>query len=288
MVTEAKTWLQKARLRLQEAGIDNPALEARLLLCHAAGWTPEALIAHPEREVPADVQARLEEALRRRTAREPLAYITGEKEFWGRSFMLNRHTLIPRPESETLIELCLALHPEPPQAVLDFGTGSGCLLLTLLAEWPQARGVGVDIAPEALTCATANARALGLDKRAEFMLSDWGDDLPRAAYGLIISNPPYIAEGDMPTLQPEVRDYEPRRALTAGKDGLEAYRKLAETVTLYLTESGFVVLEAGAGQARDVTNIFHKQGLSRVATRNDLLGFERALAFSRRPHHQPS
>jgi len=273
--------LQQARDTLRAAGVESAPLDARLLLMHATGWSQERLIGYPELEVPQAAEAAFQQLLTRRAAREPLAHLTGIKEFWGLEFAVTPATLIPRPESEALIELALKLGAtKAPQTILDLGTGSGCLLLSLLYEWPHATGLGVDISQPALDCAAENAMNLGLQNRVHFNCSDWGEAIEEH-FDLIISNPPYIPEADRADLQPEVGHFEPENALFAGAEGLDAYKKLAKTASCYLTKGGFVVLEAGAGQARSIQHIFQHAGWSNIDAQDDLLGIERALAFSR-------
>jgi release factor glutamine methyltransferase len=277
--------LQEARAQLQEAGVESYPLDARLLLVHTTGWSAEQLIGYPERDVPFEQEKLFRRLVARRIAREPLAHLTGEREFWGLPFKVTPATLIPRPESEALIELALSLvkaNEWHPAHIADFGTGSGCLLLSLLHEWPGATGIGVDLSKDALDCAAENAQNLKIANRCQWLVSNWAEALHTdARFDVIVSNPPYVAEGERAGLQPEVGLFEPENALFAGKDGLEAYKKLAKQVSRCLTKRGFVLLESGAGQARSIQHIFQEAGWSLIATQDDLLGIERALAFSR-------
>lgn len=267
--------LARAARALAEAGIENAALDARLLLQHATGWPAEALIAR-ERVVPPAAFAALDALVARRAAREPLAYLTGTRGFWRHEFSVTRDTLIPRPDSEAVVEAALALLPDRPARVVDFGTGSGCLLLSILGDRPRAWGVGVDASPGTLAVAAANARALGLADRAAFVAADWGAALA-GRFDLIVANPPYIRSGDMTGLAPELA-HEPPSALAAGADGLAAYRALVPHVMAGLAAGGHVVLEVGAGQASDVEGIF---GFLRALPRHRDLGqVERAVCLT--------
>jgi release factor glutamine methyltransferase len=250
-VTTAGGALATVRRRLAEAGIDQPGLEARLLLADAIGCDIAILIGHPERALSAEEAARLEDRLRRRLRREPLAYILGRREFWSLSLAVNSHTLIPRPETETLVEAALAwAGGRRGLRIIDLGTGSGCLLLALLSELPDAWGVGVDVSEGALAVATANARDLGLGDRAAFVRADWADSVA-GAFDLIVSNPPYVSDGEWRDLDPGVRDFEPARALRAGDDGLAAYRRILPALPGLFAAGGRAFVEiGGAGAAR--------------------------------------
>lgn len=256
---------------------DNPRLEARILLAHALGLTQNDLIREPRRTVD---RAVFETLLNRRTAREPLALITGHREFWSLDFHVSPATLIPRPDSETLIEAALAAfadHPAP-RTIIDLGTGSGCLLLALLKEFPSAFGIGLDLNPEAAALAKRNAVNLGLSDRAAFVVNDWTNSLS-GRFDLIVSNPPYIASATIETLMPEVARHEPRTALDGGVDGYDAYRAILPNLTRHLDPNGSAILELGQGQAGHVT------GLARAARfasslRLDLAGIPRAIVLT--------
>jgi release factor glutamine methyltransferase len=254
--------------RLQQAGIEEPRREARLLLAAALGISTGELLARD-----AVNEAAYAPLLARRAAREPLAYITGHKEFWGLDFFVSPATLIPRPESETLIEAVLASGLQP-RKVLDLGTGTGCLLLAALHEFPAAFGVGVDVNPEAAALARRNAVHLGLADRAAFLAGHWADALA-ARFDLVLSNPPYIESAAIPGLMEEVAGYEPGRALDGGTDGLAAYRAIIGALPRILAENGLAVLELGAGQAISVGRLAEAAGFTRAFQR-DLAGIERA------------
>jgi release factor glutamine methyltransferase len=251
--------LSKAAARL--TGIaDNPRLEARLLLAHALNLTQNDLIRDPNRA--ADTTT-FETLVTRRTAHEPLALIVGHREFWSLDFHVSPATLIPRPDSETLIEAALATFANrpPPRKILDLGTGTGCLLLALLTEFPSAFGIGLDLSPDAAALAKANAAHLGLTDRSAFIASDWTNALS-GQFDLIISNPPYITTPDIQTLMPEVAHYEPTRALDGGPDGYDAYRTILPSLPRHLETGGTAILELGVGQATYVADLARKTGLA--------------------------
>jgi release factor glutamine methyltransferase len=266
-----------ARL-LAAAGIEDAAREARLLLAHAAGCQAALLAVDPARQIAAEAAAAFESALVRRAAREPLAQITGLREFWSLDFRVTADVLIPRPDSETLLEAACALRPDrtAPLRVLDLGTGSGCLLLAALSEYPAATGLGVDISAPALAVARANALRLGLAERARFVRADWDSGLD-ARFDLVLCNPPYVADGEVESLAPEVARFEPRLALCGGADGLAAYRALAPALVRRLAPGGLALVEAGSGQASDIEDIFRKSGLAVPAMRRDLSGIARCV-----------
>ena len=264
--------------RLGAAGIENARAEAWLLLAAATGRERAALIAGAPEVLTAEQQARLEEVVRRRCAREPLAYVVGEKEFWSLSFEVGPAVLIARPESETLVEAVLAQLParDRPLRVLDLGVGSGCLLLALLSELPEATGLGVDDSPAALALAGRNAERLGLAGRADFRQGHWGAGV-RERFDVIVSNPPYVAERDWDGLQPEIREFEPKAALVAGPDGLAAYRALAPECARLLTQGGLCALEIGFAQGDAVAALLAAEGLVVTERARDLAGIERCL-----------
>jgi len=268
--------LARATVRLREAGIDNPRLEARLLLAHALGLSQEALLAAPEAAVP----EKFDTVLARRAAREPLAFILGRQEFWSLSFAVSPATLIPRADSETLIEAVLAAFPNHarPSRILDLGTGTGCLLLAALSEFPAAFGVGIDVSSAAAALAAANAAALGLSGRAAFLAGDWAAAIGVQKFDLILSNPPYIPSGDIQGLMTEVVGHEPARALDGGADGLAAYRAILAALPRLLAPAGVAVLELGIGQRARVAVLAEAAGFS-ASARADLGGIARALVL---------
>ena len=268
--------------RLAAAGIAAPRAEAWLLLAAASGLPRGALMAGALERLTAAQEARLEAMARRRAAREPIAYILGEKEFWSLPFAVAPAVLIPRPESETVVEVALARVRERGAAlrILDLGTGSGCLLLALLSELPQASGLGVDLSAAALEVAGRNAGRLALAGRAGFVRGSWGAALA-GGFDLIVSNPPYVAAAEFAGLAPEVRAFEPALALAAGPDGLAAYRALAPDCARLLAPGGSLCLEIGQGQGNRVAEILQHHGLHVVERRADLAGIERCLVAQR-------
>lgn len=269
--------LRAAILRLAGAGIDEPARDARRLLAHALHLEPDRLTLHLQDLLDPEAAARFEAALAAREARQPVSQITGTRLFWGRSFRVTRDVLDPRPETETLIETALEA---PFATVLDLGTGSGAILLTLLAERPAARGLGTDLSPEALAVAESNAQALGLAGRAQFQTADWFAGI-EGQFDLIVSNPPYIAEAEMAGLSPEVRDWEPHLALTPGGDGLDAYRAIAAAAPAHLSPGGRLLVEIGPTQGPAVSALFAAEGLSGLRVEADLDGRDRVVLACR-------
>jgi release factor glutamine methyltransferase len=256
---------------------DNPRLEARLLLAHALGLTRNDLIRDPRRPID---PAAFEGLLVRRAAREPLALITGHREFWSMEFRVSRATLIPRPDSETLIEAALAAFAgrSPPRKILDLGTGTGCLLLALLHEFPAAFGIGLDLSTDAAALAKANAAHLGLTNRSAFVAGDWTNSIA-GRFDLIISNPPYIPAPDLASLMAEVVDYEPRRALDGGQDGYDAYRTILPRLKHNLEPDGVAILELGIGQATCVAYLAREADLD-MSLRVDLAKIPRAMVLT--------
>jgi release factor glutamine methyltransferase len=267
-------------------GLATPELDARLLVAHALALDHAALAAQAARVLTAAEAAAVAALAARRLAHEPVARIVGVKEFWGLDFKLNSATLVPRPETETVVEAALdALDRSRPRGaalkIADLGTGSGALLLALLSELPTARGCGTDRSAPALGCARANAATLGLGPRASFLACDYGAAL-KGPFDLVVSNPPYVARGDIAALAPEVRAFDPPLALDGGPDGLDAYRAIAMTARDLLLPDGILVLELGIGQLGAVANLLPQGGLVAAGgPRNDLLGIARALVVKR-------
>ena len=250
--------LRDASRALGRAGVEAPERDARLLAAAAIGCSGADLIARPEQPIDEAARARLGDFVRRRCAREPVSRILGAREFYGRAFALSPATLDPRPDSEVLIEAVLQFVAakgwrDRPLRILDVGTGTGCLLVTLLAELPSATGVGTDIAQGALDTAAANARRHGVSERAAFVHAR-GLERVAGPFDITVSNPPYIASGDIPGLAPEVRDFDPRAALDGGADGLHIYRQILPEIARVLP-CGYVAFEVGAGQADAVEEL---------------------------------
>ncbi len=269
--------LTDATRRLEAAGVASPRLDARLLIGHALGVSRDYLLIHANEPVALEQQASVERLLERRLTREPVSRILGQREFWSLDFQLSSDTLDPRPDSETVIEAALALVPhDRPLNILDLGTGSGCLLLALLSELALAQGIGIDLSAGALATATANAERLGLAGRARFKLTDWRHGL-HGCFDLIVANPPYIPQGEIAALDPEVALFDPMAALCGGPDGLDSYRQLAPMIPSLLSFLGHVIFEVGAGQAETVASLLEATGLLVTGTRADLAGHPRCV-----------
>jgi len=266
--------LRRATTTLTIAGVPDPQRDARRLLAFALGVSVDRLVlamdGHPSNEV----AGKFLEVIERRIARQPVSQIVGEREFYGRAFRVTSDVLDPRPDTETLIDCALE---QPFQRVLDLGTGSGCILLTLLAEKTGTSGVGVDISEAALGVARDNAEVLGLKEATEFQQSDWFSAVS-GTYDLIVSNPPYISEVEMETLEPEVREWEPVEALSPGGDGLSAYRSIAKSAASFLTQGGHLVVEIGFEQAASVSAILEKAGFHDIVVKRDLNGHDRVVS----------
>ncbi len=279
-VREHDQLLDEGTARLRAAGVEAPRLEARLLLAHGLGVSQEDIIAQRAAPDAAGI-VRFEEALARRLAREPMAYILGRREFFSLSFAVGPGVLIPRPESEILVEEALRRYPsrDAPLRVLDLGTGSGCLLLAFLSERPRARGVGVDISADAIAWARANAQDLGLNDRAEFLQGDWGARLA-GGFDVVLANPPYVKTGDIKGLALDIAHYEPQIALDGGPDGLDCYRSLALVLPRLFSVKGRVFVELGERQAGSVKEIFAAEGLCIEGILNDFAYVPRCLVAS--------
>lgn len=260
--------------RLTAAGIEGAARDARRLMAHAMGLPADRLSLHLHDTLTAAQSAAFEAAVAARSARQPVSQITGLRSFWGRDFRVTRDTLDPRPETETLVAAALE---EPFATVLDLGTGTGCILLSLLAERPDATGLGVDLSEPALSIARENAERLELTPRAAFRPSDWFTAV-EGTFDLIVSNPPYIAQEEWPTLAPEVQAWEPRMALTPGGDGLSPYRTIAADMRRHLAPRGRVLVEIGPTQGDAVARCFRDAGLEDVRVHPDLDGRDRVIS----------
>lgn len=274
--------LARGAATLAAAAVETSRLDARLLLSHATGEPVERLVAWPERSV-SDREAQAFAVLvARRAGREPLAQIVGCREFWSLPFLATRDTLAPRPDSEAVIEAALRLFPDRKSElrILDLGTGTGCLLLALLSEYPAATGVGTDLSDAAARVAARNASALGYADRSTILVSAW-DDVVAGEFDLIVSNPPYIATAELDGLSAEIRRFEPRLALDGGADGLDAYRALAPRLYRRLRPAGYAVLEVGFGQADAVDLILRNAGLATRGRQRDLSGTDRCTIVQR-------
>ncbi|MFT8420729.1 MAG: peptide chain release factor N(5)-glutamine methyltransferase [Gluconacetobacter sp.] len=278
---DLRTWLGWGGVLLRDAGVDDPRREARLLMAHVLGTDLAGLLARTR--MTASERAGFLAAVRRRAAREPMAHITGRAGFWSLELETSPATLIPRPDSETLIEALLDHCPDREQvrSVLDLGTGTGCLLLAALSEYGAAWGVGVDIAPDAARLAARNARRAGLEGRCAMLAGDWAASI-RGEFDVVFSNPPYIPQAGLADLMPDVRDYEPARALDGGADGLDAYRLLSGALPMLLAHDGVAVFEIGIGQENSMPALARQSGLEIVDVRADLGGIPRAVVMRHR------
>jgi release factor glutamine methyltransferase len=281
---------------LHQRGQENPALDVRLLLAHALGISSHNILFHPERLLTPEETARFQHFIRRRQEGEPVSRILGHREFWSLDFLVTSATLDPRPDSETVVQLVLDSlpHTTHPWKIMDWGTGSGCLLLSILSHLPHAWGVGIDLSEAAVTVAWQNARHLANGERAEshvldsslkslphrshFLVSHWGEALQGKQADLIVSNPPYIPCHHIPTLAPEVRLYDPWGALDGGASGLESYKALIPQAHGCLKPQGLLIMELGQGQATPVQALLENSGFQVVAIRPDLGGIDRAIS----------
>jgi release factor glutamine methyltransferase len=270
------------RVRFENEAIESAELDARLLIGAVLNLDLTGLITAAARRLTDDEAANLDNFARRRATGEPVARILKAREFWGLPLSLSTATLVPRPDTETIVEAALEMlrgvHGDHgPLRIADIGTGSGAILLALLSEWPNAWGIGTDISEAALRTAKANAGRLGLAPRAAFVACDYAAALS-GGLDLIVSNPPYIRSGDISALAPEVRDHDPRRALDGGADGLDAYRRIAPQAARLLAPGGCLVLEVGHDQSGDVETLLTMAGLNLPGEpKTDLAGIRRAV-----------
>ncbi|MBO9543330.1 peptide chain release factor N(5)-glutamine methyltransferase [Caulobacter sp.] len=282
-LTLVKAWTA-AKDRLKDAGIDQPSIDARLMLEVAAGVTRTEIVTDPYRELTAEQEATLDEYLARRTRREPVSHIIGRKGFWKILLQVNKNVLTPRPETEVIVDEVLKAFPEQMGfSMLDLGVGSGTILLAVLAERPAAKGLGIDASAEALAVAKDNAANLDLNTRAAFLHGDWTAGLGDASFDLVVSNPPYIPTAVIDTLEPEVRDHEPRLALDGGADGLDAYRLLAPEILRVLKPAGMFAVEIGFDQSAAVEALFREAGAQQVKTIKDLSTHDRVVTGVKNP-----
>lgn len=265
-----------AASRLRAAGVPDPARDARLLLAHAASVDAARITLIAPEEIAPEIAERFEQLIALRAVRVPVSQLVGRRAFYGRDFKINRHVLDPRPETETLVELSLSA---PFDTVLDLGTGSGCVLVTLLAERSGARGTGVDLSEDACLQASVNAVQHQVSDRAQVLQSNWFEKV-EGRYDLIVANPPYLAVSELSGVAPEVRDHEPRLALTDGGDGLSAYRVIAHEAQSYLTAKGRVLVEIGWQQSAAVSALFRNSGWAQVSVAEDMGGRPRVVCAS--------
>ncbi|MDA0707732.1 MAG: peptide chain release factor N(5)-glutamine methyltransferase [Proteobacteria bacterium] len=265
---------------LKENNIDSFSLDTRVIITHILDIEYIEYVLEKDRIITTNEYNEILKMMTLRLSRMPISQIIGDKEFWSINFNVTKDTLTPRPDSETLIAAAIKEfdNPNSPLNILDLGTGTGCLLLALLSEFPKARGLGVDLSPAALDVARHNAQMLGLMNRAEFQISNWTKDIVgNNKFDLIVCNPPYIGLDEKETLSPEVRDHEPAIALFSGLDGLDDYRTLAGELKCYIKDGGIIVLEIGYKQAKKVKKIFNNSGYNDICVKKDLGERDRCL-----------
>ncbi len=270
--------LRDATIRLKTAGIEGARQDASLLMMDCLKADRDLLFREPEKQLSDQEQMIFEGLIRRRENREPISHILGKREFWSREFKVNSNVLDPRPDTETLIELALneMADPSKPYRILDLGVGSGCILLTLLAERPNASGIGVDVSLEAVEVAKENTHALDLNDRAAIVEGPWFANIDEK-FDLIVSNPPYIPKSDVEDLEPEVKEYEPHLALVGGEDGLDCYRHIISNARGFLNDGGWLGFEVGIHQSDDVQKLMEIAGFKDISCANDLAGIERCV-----------
>lgn len=277
-LSDAVFW---ATAKLKLVAGDTSGLDARLLLCHATGLSREGLIAQGAAPLSEDVLATYESLIARRVTGESVARITGTKEFWSLLFELGPDTLEPRPDSECIVEALLDVvtYKDAPLSIIDLGTGTGCLLLSLLSELPHASGLGVDVATGALDVAARNADRLGLSARARFLTSDWLQAVD-GQFDLVITNPPYITKNEMQRLDIGVRAFDPDCALCGGADGLDAYRVILRDLPLHLRDGAFVAMETSPQLLDELHALVAESPVNRdITIVNDLAGHRRGLRY---------
>ena len=277
MIQTASMVLRNGTRLLTAAIGDGASRDARILMAHMMGVETDRLTVELSRMITPTQVSQFEHMIKRRAGNEPISHITGKRAFWKQDFKVSADVLDPRPETETLVEL--ALDGAAPETILDLGTGSGCILLSLLGEFPDAQGIGTDLSEAALQVARQNAENLDLSDRVTFQTADWFDGV-KDRFNLIVSNPPYITAKEMAALSPDVRDFEPHLALTPGGDGLAAYRKIAAGLAGFLAPGGRALFEIGYLQGEEVVGIFSEAGFAVVTLHKDLGGHDRVVAVS--------
>lgn len=270
--------LYEASKVLAETGVESSRLDAALLLGHGLGLTREQLVMQHERVLTEKEKQDFDKLLLRRLGGEPVAYILGYKEFWGMEFAVSPEVLIPRPDTETLVEAVLRYYPdrEADLRILDLGTGSGCIALSLLSEYPHARALAVDASQGALAVAKVNAAKLMLAKRCDFLLSNWLENVS-GQFDLVVSNPPYITRDAYVCLEKDIREYEPEHALLGSEDGLGDYKTIIKQGRDYIVQDGMMMVEIGAEQSAPVSKLFSVHGYDVKTVCNDLAGLPRVV-----------
>lgn len=277
MIQTASMVLRNGTRLLSAAIGDGASRDARILMAHMMGVETDRLTVELSRMITPTQVSQFEHMIKRRAMSEPISHITGKRAFWKQDFKVSADVLDPRPETETLVEL--ALDGAAPETILDLGTGSGCILLSLLGEFPDAQGVGTDLSDAALQVAHQNAVRLDLSNRVTFQTANWFDGVA-GRFNLIVSNPPYITAKEMESLSADVRDFEPHLALTPGGDGLAAYRSIAAELAGFMAPDGRALFEIGYLQGKDVVDIFSAAGFGAVSLHKDLGGQDRVVAVS--------
>ncbi len=287
-MTLLQAW-QHAKGRLETAGLTGPVIDARLMVEAAADATRADIVTTPHRPLTEDQEATLADYLSRRERREPISHILGRKGFWKIMLSVTPDVLTPRPDTEVIVDYVLKQFPEQmPFNILDLGVGSGAILLSILAERPAAKGLGVDVSEEALAVARENAANLGLASQAALLRGDWTQGLAEASFDVVVSNPPYIATEVIETLEPEVKDHEPRLALDGGADGLDAYRILAPEILRVLKPGGAFAVEIGYDQKDAAEALFKAAGAFNVQTLKDLSTHDRVVVGVKNPLETPA
>ncbi len=279
--THSEAILYEGQTMLAVNQIETATLDARVLLAHALGTEPEFIFSALAKPISAEQQEQFWNYIARRIAHEPVAYILGYKDFWKHRFLVTRDTLTPRPETELIIEQVLAHYPDrsSPLRIIDIGTGTGCILLSLLSEYKNATGVGLDISPSALAIAKLNSVHFTLAHRAEFLLSK-EYNVGGKLFDVVVSNPPYIQSTEIKELSRDIREYEPITALDGGPDGLSCYREIIPTMRAIMHPHSKVFLEIGHTQAGPVSQLLRQEGLSRIAVVSDLADLPRCITAS--------
>ena len=282
-LTLLQAW-QSAKTRLEAVGLTGPVIDARLLVEAAADATRADIVTDPYRALTPEQEETLADYVARRERREPVSHILGRKGFWKIMLAVNADVLTPRPETEVIVDYILKQFPEEMAFnILDLGVGSGAIILSILAERPAAKGLATDISDEALAVARENAANLGLASRIAFARGDWTTGLADESFDVVVSNPPYIASEVIETLEPEVRQYDPRLALDGGADGLSAYRRLAPEIMRVLRPGGAFAVEIGYDQKDSVEALFNEAGASDVWTIKDLSTHDRVVVGVKNP-----
>jgi len=265
---------------LREGGVENPDIVARDLMKRTMEVSDLDIISNERRELYSGKIEELNQCLKRHISGEPVSRIFGEREFWGLPFRITPDVLDPRPDTETIVEIAMKRFTgNAPESVLDLGTGSGCIIISLLSEWPHTRGIANDVCEKALAVAQGNAERAGIDDRLGFVQGSWGDKITDR-FDLIVSNPPYISNPEIPNLPSAVKNYDPILALSGGDDGLDCYKIIVTETKRLLKSGGVCLLEVGFSQAEDVSRLVEDSGLSVIDIHPDIAGIPRVVEIS--------